>query len=78
HLSGLNIIGLKRHGISRDDIHALRNAYRLLFAQEGTMAERLEDVADMFKDNVAVMEIIDFIQSESQRPVCQPKVDRAA
>ncbi len=25
HLSGLNIIGLKRHGISRDDIHALRN-----------------------------------------------------
>lgn len=78
HLSGLNIIGLKRHGISREDIHALRNAYRLLFAQEGTMAERLEDVADMFKDNVAVMEIIDFIQSESQRAVCQPKVERAA
>lgn len=78
HLSGLNIIGLKRHGISHDDIHALRSAYRMLFAQEGTMAERLEDVTDMFKDNVAVREIIDFIQSESQRAVCQPKIDRAA
>ena len=31
-LQGLNIIGLKRRGISRDDIHTLRNAYRLLFA----------------------------------------------
>src|SRR5262245_12932134 len=29
HLSGLNIVGLQRRGFSRDDIHALRRAYRL-------------------------------------------------
>ena len=36
YLSGLNIVGLKRRGFSRDEIHALRNAYRLLFGPEGT------------------------------------------
>lgn len=72
-LSGLNIIGLKRREFSRDDIHTLRNAYRLLFAQEGTMQERLADVANLFKNNKAVMEIVAFIQADSGRAICQPK-----
>jgi UDP-N-acetylglucosamine acyltransferase len=78
YLSGLNIIGLKRRGFSRDDIHALRAAYRLMFAEEGTMAERLADVAQMFKENAAVMEIVHFIQADSSRAVCQPQTKRAA
>ncbi len=77
-LQGLNIVGLKRRGVARDDIHVLRNAYRLLFAQEGTMAERLEDVAELFHDNRAVMEIVDFIRTESQRSICQPTLEDAA
>ncbi len=77
-LQGLNIIGLKRRGVSRDDIHVLRNAYRLLFAQEGTMGERREDVAELVHDNRAVMEIIDFIRTESQRSICQPTLEDAA
>ena len=77
-LQGLNIVGLKRRGVSRDNIHVLRNAYRLLFAQEGTLAERLEDVAELFHDNRAVMEIIDFIRTESQRSICQPTLEDAA
>lgn len=78
YLSGLNIIGLKRRGFSRDDIHALRAAYRLMFAEEGTMSERLSDVAEMFKDNAPVMEIMHFIQTDSSRAVCQPQTKRAA
>ncbi len=78
HLSGLNTVGLKRRGFSREDIHALRTAYRLLFAEEGTMAERLEDVTAMFNHHRSVMEIVNFIQSDSSRAVCQPKVERAA
>jgi UDP-N-acetylglucosamine acyltransferase len=72
-LSGLNIVGLKRRGFSREVIHALRNAYRLLFAQEGTMAERLLDVAELFHDNNPVMDIIEFIKADSSRSICQPK-----
>ncbi|MFQ5958020.1 MAG: acyl-ACP--UDP-N-acetylglucosamine O-acyltransferase [Alphaproteobacteria bacterium] len=78
HLSGLNIVGLKRRGFGREDIHALRRAYRLLFAQEGTMAERLADVTQLFAENEAVMEIVEFIGSDSTRAVCQPKEGREA
>jgi UDP-N-acetylglucosamine acyltransferase len=78
HLSGLNIVGLKRRGVDRDDIHALRRAYRLLFAHEGTMTERLADVRQLFADNEAVMEIVEFIDSDSTRAVCQPKEGREA
>ncbi|MDA1098705.1 MAG: acyl-ACP--UDP-N-acetylglucosamine O-acyltransferase [Proteobacteria bacterium] len=78
YLSGLNIIGLKRRGFGRDEIHGLRAAYRLLFAQEGTMQERLVDVAAMFANHEQVMEIVAFIQAHSSRALCQPKLDRAA
>lgn len=74
-LAGLNIVGLRRRGFSRGDIHALRTAYRLLFAEEGTMAERLADVAEMYAKNEAVMEIVGFIRADSTRPICQPKAE---
>ena len=77
-LSGLNIIGLKRRGFSRENIHALRTAYRLLFAQEGTLSERFEDVEEMFSSNDTVMEIVSFMRAESARGVCQPKLGNAA
>jgi UDP-N-acetylglucosamine acyltransferase len=72
-LSGLNIVGLKRRGFTREQIHSLRNAYRLLFAQEGTMQERLSDVAELFHDTGPVIDIIDFIRVDSSRAICQPK-----
>ncbi len=71
-LAGLNVVGLKRRGFDRPDIMALRKAYRLLFAEEGTMAERLADVAEMYKDNEPVMDIVDFIRTDSTRAICQP------
>lgn len=77
-LSGLNIIGLKRRGFSRDDIHTLRTAYRLLFAQEGTMAERLDDVASLYAACAPVMELVEFIRADSNRAICQPKTQNAA
>ena len=77
-LQGLNIVGLKRRGFDREQIHELRNAYRLLFAPEGTMAERLEDVAKLFIDNELVMEIVRFIRADSSRAICQPILEDAA
>lgn len=77
-LSGLNVVGLKRRRFSREDIHALRTAYRLLFAQEGAMAERLADVEAMFGDNKPVMDIVNFIRFDSSRSMCQPRAEHAA
>jgi len=78
HLAGLNLVGLRRRGFNRDIIHAMRNAYRLLFAQEGTMDERVKDVAEMFNEVEPVMDIVNFISSDSSRSVCQPKMDDVA
>ena len=75
HLEGLNLVGLKRRGFSRDTIRDLRSAFRLLFADEGTFQERLEDVARVFKDTPEVMEIVDFIRADAARPLCQPRED---
>jgi len=72
HLAGLNVIGLKRRGFSREKIRDLRSAYRLLFAQEGTFAERLEDVAESYAEHELVMEIIGFIREQKNRRICMP------
>jgi UDP-N-acetylglucosamine acyltransferase len=75
HLAGLNMVGLERRGFSRDDVRALRSAYRMLFAPEGTLAERLEETSAHYKDQPQVSSIVDFIRAESTRPLCQPKVE---
>lgn len=72
-LRGLNLVGLQRRNFSRDDIHTLRTAYRLMFAQEGTLAERVDDVVNMYGENSPVMEIVEFIRAETSRAVLQPK-----
>lgn len=73
-LAGLNVVGLKRRGFDREEIHLLRKAYRLMFAAEGTMAERLDDVLELFADNQVVMDIIEFVRADSARSICQPRV----
>jgi UDP-N-acetylglucosamine acyltransferase len=73
YLAGLNIIGLRRRGFSRDQVHDLRRAYRLLFAQEGTLAERVEDVAEEFAKHPTVHEILDFIRDGGDRAICTPR-----
>ena len=71
-LTGLNIVGLRRRGFSREDIRSLRTAYGLLFSQEGTMSERVIEVADLFSEHDGVMDIINFIREDSSRPICTP------
>jgi len=73
YLSGLNIVGLQRRGFPRDKIHDLRRAYRALFAAEGTLVERMEDVAEEFKGHTIVEEIIAFIREGGKRSLCTPK-----
>lgn len=72
HLEGLNLVGLKRRGFTRETINALRAAYRMLFAPEGTFQERLEDVADAYRECEEVMEIVAFIRADANRPLCLP------
>lgn len=74
-LSGLNLVGLKRGGVSKDRLHNMRAAFRLLFSSDNdaTISERLEDVAARFHDEEEIMNIIRFMQAESGRGLTQPK-----
>ena len=78
HLSGLNLVGLRRRKIPNGVINDLRKAYRLIFAQEGTQAERLKDVAELFSQVEPVMEIVSFLTTDSNRSICQPLFEDAA
>lgn len=77
-LAGLNLVGLRRRGVAREGIHALRRAYQELFAAEGTMAERLERVAQEYRSSPQVTEVVAFMQARSQRGICQAKLEDMA
>lgn len=72
HLAGLNLVGLKRRGFSREAINELRRAYRLLFALEGTLQERIADVTKAFANHTEVQAILDFLTQTGDRGVCVP------
>lgn len=71
-LEGLNLVGLKRRGFSRDLINAMRTAYRMMFAPEGTLQERLSDVLETYPDVPQIVEIVNYIREDSNRPICLP------
>ncbi len=71
-LHGLNLIGLKRKGLPRDRIHALRAAYRTIFWGPGTLAGRAEKAAEYWTGIPEVLEIVRFIHAKRKHPICMP------
>jgi len=72
-LAGLNLVGLKRRKFNREDIHALRTAYRMIFSAEGTFRERVKDAADLFDSNNLVQDVVSFLTEASGRAICMPR-----
>jgi UDP-N-acetylglucosamine acyltransferase len=71
-VGGLNLIGLKRRGVSRDDISALRAAYKRLASSEGTLTDAaLSLLADAPTDGVE--RLARFFTEESGRNFLRPK-----
>ena len=72
NLAGLNIVGLKRRGNSRGEMHRLRQAYRALFEGDGLFKERLDQVARDFAGDPLVGKLVAFIQADAKRPLTMP------
>ena len=68
-LVGLNVIGLKRRGHSREAIRRLRQAYRSLFLDGGEFRERVDALATEFADDPLVSKIVTFIRDGGSRPL---------
>ncbi len=67
-LVGLNVIGMRRHGIGKPDILRYREAYRALFFGNGEFRARLERVAADYAGIALVAKMIAFIRA-GKRPL---------
>ncbi len=72
-LAGLNLIGLERRGFSKEQIRALQRAFNQLFGDEGTMDQRIENVASDFSEDDLIQSIITFAKQKTKFPLCQPR-----
>ena len=77
-LCGLNIVGLKRRGFTRDIIRSMRDAYGQLFDSQGTLQERTKQVGSYYAETQEVMDIVEFLSGESTRSFCLPREDRGS
>ena len=71
-LDGLNLVGLKRRGVDRAEITALRAGYQMLAQGEGTFLDRARKLAEE-TDSQHVREMTDFILSATDRSFLTPK-----
>jgi UDP-N-acetylglucosamine acyltransferase len=70
-LDGLNLVGLKRRGVDRSDITALRAAFQMLRDGEGTFHDRARRLKAEV-DSSYVQEMVDFILGDSDRNFLTP------
>jgi UDP-N-acetylglucosamine acyltransferase len=69
-LGGLNLIGLKRRGIPRPRIHALRAAFRMIFVENaGSIADGARRAQEKWPDMDEVQEVVSFILAPAKRAV---------
>ena len=67
-LVGLNVVGMRRRGNAKADIHRVRAAYQALFFGDGDFRTRLERVAAEYGADPLVAKIIDFVRA-GKRPL---------
>jgi UDP-N-acetylglucosamine acyltransferase len=79
-LIGLNVVGMKRRGLGREDVRVVRACYETLFYGVGTFAERFADASAAYRDHPAAGRLISFIEAGDKRPVMMaaPKKTRVA
>ena len=71
-LDGLNLVGLKRRGVDRAEITALRAAYQMLAQGEGSFLDRARRLHDE-TDSPHVREVTGFILAASDRSFLSPR-----
>jgi UDP-N-acetylglucosamine acyltransferase len=75
-LVGLNVVGLRRRGVTRAQLHRLRDAYRSLFFVAGRISDRIDAVEREFGDDPLVGKVIAFIRAGGNRPLMRPRAGR--
>ena len=67
---GLNTIGLKRAGMSDDELTAIKKMYRLIYRQQLTFDDALQAIQRQVPHSTARQTLLDFL-AHSQRGICR-------
>ncbi len=70
-LIGLNLIGLRRSGVSNQDIKTIQSVYDIIFC-DGKFRKNIENLGHELKENKYVNNIVKFINSDKKRPISVP------
>ena len=70
-LDGLNLVGLKRRGVERSDITALRAAFQMLKDGEGTFQDRARRLGEE-SESAYVQQMVAFILGDTDRNFLTP------
>jgi UDP-N-acetylglucosamine acyltransferase len=77
NLAGLNIIGLKRKGFSKEEIRDLRNIYEYIFKidDDVTFLEKITIAKEKYSNSTYSIKLIDFIKDnmDGSRSLCKPR-----
>lgn len=76
-LRGLNVVGLRRSGMSKADIMTLRRAYKTIFDRARPLSENLEIARVEFADSPTAMKIVDFLSARGKRHYAVPPLKGA-
>ncbi len=77
-LAGLNLIGLKRRGLTREAINAMRAAFRgIFYSHDGTLDGRAQEAKARWPEVAEIGEIVDFILADAKQPLCLARPSRS-
>jgi UDP-N-acetylglucosamine acyltransferase len=76
-LYGLNKVGLKRHGFSKEEINDIKKAYNMIFRSTMPLAESLKKVGDEMSSSAHVRHFVDFINNAKRGVIKDRRTKRS-
>lgn len=71
NLHGLNLVGLRRNGFSREAITGLRKAYRIIWRESSLLKDGIKRVKEEMEPFPELDVLIDFLTADSQRGIAR-------
>ncbi|UCH93283.1 MAG: acyl-ACP--UDP-N-acetylglucosamine O-acyltransferase [Candidatus Aminicenantes bacterium] len=68
--SGLNVVGLRRHGFTNETINLLKEVYRLIYRSEFNVSQALDQIQSGFEPTEEIRKVISFIQLSKRGIIC--------
>ncbi len=62
HLYGLNMVGLRRRGLSREEIRDIKRSYEIIFRSSLRLRDATEKLREELPDSIHAKRFVEFIE----------------